>query len=234
MIRKSKKYLLPLLIILLTFSCSTAEQKREAGLHYKLGLARLRANQYQSAYVEFERALEYYDGDKDIYNALGYVYLRWDDPDNAKKAFTRAVDIDPDFSEGYNNLCLVEYQRKQYSEAVAYCKKALSNPLYPTPEKAFFNLGLAQFKLKKYNKAIDALTQATIRKSDYYPAFYELAVIYNQTGDYGDAAKSLEQAIKFDPRFKGNMEKAENFFQSGGDLPWCRQDASQILEVFKY
>ncbi len=234
MFRKNKKYLIPVLILMIAFSCSTTEQKKEADLHYKLGLAQLRSDQYQSAFVEFQKALDSDGGDKDIYNALGYVYLKWDDPGNAEKSFSMAVKLDPDFSEGYNNLCLVEYQRQKYEKAAAYCEKALSNPLYPTPEKAFFNLGLALFKLKRYNDSIDALIQATRRKSDYYPAYYEMAVIYNLTGDYGNASRSLERAIAFDPRFKGDMEKAEQFFQNGGALPWCREDAAQILEVFKY
>ncbi len=234
MFKKNKTLLLIVLILMTAVSCTTTEQKKEADLHYKLGLAQLRSDQYQSAFVEFQKALEYNDGDKDIYNALGYVYLKWDDPDNAWKAFYMAVKIDPDFSEGYNNLCLVEYKRREYKQAAAYCGKALSNPLYTTPEKAYFNLGLALFKLKRYNASIEALTQATTRKADYYPAYYELALIYNLTGDYGDASKSLERAIALDPRFKGDMEKAEHFFQSGGNLPWCPNNGSQILEVFKY
>ncbi len=230
---KNKNLLLALILITL-FSCATAGQKKDGILHYKLGLARLRAGQYQSAFVEFQKALEFYDADKDVYNALGYVYLKWDDLNNAEKSFTKAVKLDPDFSEGYNNLCLVEYRRKEYEKADGFCNKALSNPLYATPENAFFNLGLVLFKLKKYNASIEAFTQATRRKSDYYPAYYGLAVIYNLTGDYGNASRSLERAIDLDPRFKGDMEKAENYFESGGSLPWGGEDASQLLEVFKY
>ncbi|MDA8090582.1 MAG: tetratricopeptide repeat protein [Nitrospiraceae bacterium] len=229
---KNKRLLL-VLVSMILFSCATGGQKREANLHYKLGLAQLRGGQYQSAYVEFQKSLEFYDGDKDVYNALGYIYLRWDDPESAEKAFMKAVNIDGDFSEGYNNLCLVEYKKRDYGKAIDFCEKALSNPLYPTPEKAFFNLGMTYFKLKKYSDSIEAFTQAVTRKADYYPAHYELAALYNMTGEYGSAAKSLERAVACDPRFKGNLEKAENFFQTGGTFAWSN-DAPQIMEVFKY
>lgn len=229
-----KRYILLVLVLMACFSCATVGQKRQADLHYKLGLSRLQDGQYQEAFVEFQKALKHKSDYKEVYNVLGYIYLKWGDFDNARKSYEKAVGIDSQYSEAYNNLCYLDYREKQYGQAVDDCKKALSNPIYETPEKAFFNLGLSYLKLGKYDDAIKAFRQSTIRMGDFYPAYYQLAIAYNAKGDYGDAASALQLAVRLDPRFHGDMEKAEDTFRRGEGLPGGSSDAAQIMEIFNY
>ncbi|MDA8085609.1 MAG: tetratricopeptide repeat protein [Nitrospiraceae bacterium] len=231
-----KRYLLIALLLLLAtcLSCATAERKKKAELHYKLGLSRLESGQYQDAFVEFQKSLQNRSNDKRVYYALGYIYMKWDDTADAEKSFTKAIKIDPSFSQAYNDRCLLEYRQKKYERAVSDCNKALSNPLYETPEKAFFNLGLAYSKLGKYDKAIRAFRQCTIRMGDFYPAYYQLALAYNAKGDYGEAASALQLAVRLDPRFKGDMTKAENTFRRGEGLPGGSEDAVELMDIFHY
>ncbi|MDA8170897.1 MAG: tetratricopeptide repeat protein [Nitrospiraceae bacterium] len=230
-----KRYLLLVLLLLLAacFSCATAG-RNQAELHYKLGLSRLESGQYQEAFVEFQKSLENRGDDKRVYNALGYIYMKWNDNADAIKSFSKAISLDPAFSQAYNNRCLLEYRQKQYELAVSDCGKALSNPLYETPEKAFFNLGLAYSKLGKYDEAIKAFRQCTVRMEDFYPAYYQLSLAYNAKGDYGDAASALQLAVRLDPRFKGDMTKAENTFRRGEGLPGGSEDAPELMDIFHY
>ncbi|MDA8170092.1 MAG: tetratricopeptide repeat protein [Nitrospiraceae bacterium] len=230
MLRKT----LILCLIAAVASCAGVQTEKEADLHYKLGVSSLKDGKYQAAFVEFQRALELNKHDKDIYNALGYVYIKFEDLDKAKQSFEKAVKIDPEFSDAYNNLCLVDYGRKEFSEAVSSCQRALSNPLYATPEKAFFNLGRAYYRLKDYDGAAKAFNSAIIRAGDYYPAYYMLALAYNAKDDFGSASDALDKAVKFDPHYKGDLSKAEKDFRNGLNLPVEKADASQLVEIFKY
>ncbi|MDA8387199.1 MAG: tetratricopeptide repeat protein [Nitrospiraceae bacterium] len=229
-----KRCLLPALVLATCFSCATTGQTKQAALHYKLGLARWESGQYQQAYVQFRKALEDRSDYKQAWNALGCIYMKWDDERGAEDAFTKAIDIDPDYSGAYNNRCLLEYRLKKYERAVSDCKQALSNPLYQTPENAFFNLGLAYYKLGKYELAVNAFRQATIRMDDFYPAYYQLALAYNAEADYGDAATALQLAVRLDPRFRGDMAKAQDAFQKGEGIPVGKEETPSLMQIFNY
>ena len=184
--------------------------------------------------MQFRKAIQHQGDYKEAWNALGCIYMKWDEKENAEAAFTKAISIDPDYSKAYNNRCLLEYRLEKYKRAVRDCKKALANPLYQTPENAFFNLGLAYYRLGKYDLAVKAFRQATIRMGDFYPAYYQLALAYNAEADYGDAATALQNAVRLDPRFEGDMAKAKDTFQKGEGLPVSPEEAPSFLQIFNY
>ena len=226
-------YLVFALIAATCCSCATASRK-QAALHYKLGLARWESGQYEQAYLQFQEALEERNGYEQAWNALGCIYMKWGDEGDAEAAFSKAVIIDPKYSEAYNNRCILEYRAQKYGQAVRDCGRALSNPLYRTPEKAFFNLGLAYYRLGKYGLAAKAFKQAVVRAGGFYPAYYRLALAYNAMADYGDAATALELAVSLDPRFRGNMAKAQKTFREGKGLPVSPDEAPAFIQIFNY
>lgn len=212
------------------------DSHKESLMHYKLGLSYLEENKYQGAFLEFQKALEANPNNKDIHNALGFVYMKFEDMAKAKASFERAVSLDPSFSDSYNNLCIVHYKMKQYKEAASYCKKALDNLLYTTPEKAFYNLGLIHYRQKNYEESVKAYKQAVIRQDGFYPAHYGLALAYNALSQYGAASAALEKAIKLDPSFKGSADKAEReFMDPANPNPRVEsEDVNDILEILRY
>ncbi|MDA8174452.1 MAG: tetratricopeptide repeat protein [Nitrospiraceae bacterium] len=229
-----KKSLLPVLLTLALAGCATVQDYREGQLHYKLGLSALNDGRYQAAFVEFQKALKYDNSNEKVYNALGYTYIQFQELDKAKMSFQKAVSLDHKYSEAYNNLCLVDYGLHQYDGAIAACKKALANKLYETPDKAYYNLGKAYYRKKDYPAAVTAFKESVVRVADNYPAYYMMALALNAEGQYGPAAEALSNAVKLDPAYHGNMDKAEHDFHNGTNLPVDRADTDQLLEIFKY
>lgn len=236
-----KKHLLIKIVclasILLTFaSCATlSKSEKEATAHYRLGLSQLNSNNIQAAYVEFQKALKLNDSDKEIHNAIGIVYMKLDDFGSAERSFKRAVSIDWDYSEAYNNLCFLYVEKREFEKSIEYCDKALKNQLYPTPEKALYNLGRAHYRLGNYNEAIKNFSQATKRAPMMFQSFYGLALAYNAIGNYGKASEAINKAIAVDSRFRGDTALAESEFRKQSMLGGQEaKDIIDMIEILKY
>src|SRR5208337_362681 len=129
-----------IILSLALYSCSTASVK-EADSHSEMGVASLSEGNLQSAFVEFQKTLQLNPGNKDALVNLGYIHLQFDEFEKAKAVFLRAVSIDPQFSDAYTYLGITYIKMHQWKEAIDPLKKALSNVLYKSPERAFYCLG---------------------------------------------------------------------------------------------
>jgi type IV pilus assembly protein PilF len=227
-------------LLVVVCSCATTtsvEDVKKAQAHYKLGVSQLTSGNIQPAFVEFQTALTFDPNNKEIHNALGNVYLRLTDLGAAEEHFQNATRIDPKYSDAHNNLCYVYYRLKQWDKAAASCTKALANPLYATPEKAFYNLGRVHYRNRNYDEAIKAYENALKRMPEMpnrHLLHYGIALCYNAKRDYGSASEAMTQAITLDPAFRGDSEKAlAEFSETKGDTAEA-EDIRDYIEILKY
>lgn len=228
-----------LFIIIFLSSCATTmteENIQKANAHYKIGISYFNENKVQSAFVEFQKALEFNPKDKYVLNALGLVYLKFEDLQKAKESFIKAITIDPDFSEAYNSLGFTYKKMTKWAEAVDSFKRALRNPLYQSPEKAYCNLGDVYYRLGLIDDAIIAYKEAIKRMQDFHLPYYGLALCYNAKGEYGEASSAMTRAIELDPVYKGNKDKIaedlrERKLKAKGEE---EKDIIDYIEILKY
>lgn len=227
--------LLLVLLAFAVFSCAGVSKKeKEATAHFKVGVSYLLKGQTQAAYVKFHEAFKLDPDNREIHNALGNVYLQLEDYDNAEKHFLEAADIDDEYSEAYNNLCYVYYREGKYEKAIKRCEKALENPLYSTPDKAFYNMGRSYHRLARYPEAVDAFNNAVKRFPNFFQAYYGLALAYNARKMYGKAAEAMGYAVGFDPRFRGDAAKAEREFLNQQAEGKNLKDLPDYIEILHY
>jgi type IV pilus assembly protein PilF len=220
-------------------SCSTmgTGDRVKADAHYKIGVARLNEHSIQAAYVEFQKAYELDPNNRDVLNAIGYIYLFYfDEVPKSIDYFEKAVKVDPHFSDGYNNLGVANEKLGRFEKAISYYRKALSNPLYPTPQKAYVNMGTSYYRIGKYKEATAAFKDAIERDPNMELAYLKLALCYNATSEYGDAAAAMTEAITLDPAYKGSRQAAAEDFgrkrlKASG---YEEQDLRDYLEILKY
>lgn len=228
-----------LLVLSLVVSCASTgvETRKQASAHYKLGVACLNQNRIQQAFVEFHKAYDLNPHDKEVLNAIGVVYLlHLDDPQKAIEFFIKATEEDPDYSEAYNNLGYSYQELGKFEKAIVYYKKALSNPLYLTAEKALANMGTSYYRLGQYGLAVKSFKEALRRAPDLAPAYMGLALCYNAMGRYGEASTAMMQAIKLDPAYKGNKDKAARDLEKRklSATGYEEQDIRDYLDILKY
>jgi type IV pilus assembly protein PilF len=231
------RYILIVLIIFIS-SCATTtgENIQKASAHYKIGKSYLYENNIQSAYVEFQKALEFNPDDKEALNALGLVHLKFEDFQKARETFIKATTLDPNFSEAHNNLGITYIKIGKWSDAVNSFKAALKNMLYQTPEHAYYNLGYACYRLGRINDAINAYKEVIKRMQDSHLPYYGLALCYNAEGRYGDAAGAITRALELDPLYKGDKDKALKDFENKKLIAKGEEERDIIdyLEILKY
>lgn len=196
-------------IVLLFSGCATlsVEQEREVDFHYKMGVSYLNEGNIQLAYVHFQKAYQINPKNKDVLHSLGLIYFQLEKFDKAREFYLKALSVDPMFSEVHNNLGVLYLRLNQLDEAERSFKIALTNPLYQTPERAYYNLGSVYYRMGKYESSIDSFTDAIRRSPSFYLAYYGLALAYNRIGRYGDASTAITKAIELDPSYRGNRSK---------------------------
>ncbi len=218
-------------------SNTVVKDTQKASAHYQLGVSYLNDNNIQPAFVEFQKALELNPNDKNIHNAIGIIYLqKLEDYPKAIKHFKEALRLDENFSEALNNLGNTYAKMGEFDKAIEAYKKAISNPLYKNAALALNNLGMVYYRIAKYDEAIDSFKEALKRFSDFHLPYYGLALCYNAKGQYGDASNAINYAIKFDPLYKGDKEKAREYLlekklKVKGEE---EKDIIDYLEILKY
>ena len=221
-------------------ACATTAShisEQQAGAHYKIGVAYLNEAKAQQAFVEFQKAYELNPRDKEVLNAIGYIYLIYfDETAKAVDFFEKATKVDPNFSDAFNNLGFAYEKMGRFDTAISFYKKALSNLLYPTPDKAYIGMGNSYYRLGKYENAISSYKEAIKRAPNLSLPYMRMALCYNAMGRYGDASTAMTYAITLDPVYKGDREKAQEDFSlrtlkaSGYE----EKDIRDYLEIIKY
>lgn len=136
--------------------------------------------------VALESANEAVEADGSFVGAYltrGYIFsLMHLDPD-AEQNFLKALQVDPSSPEANNNYgqFLCEHDRPR--QAMDYLAKAISNPLYQTPQTAYLNMGRCSVKLGETTQANDYLLTALRLVPNYLPALRELAALHLELGN---------------------------------------------------
>lgn len=219
-------------------SCASTENREvKATAHYKIGVAYLNENKIQQAFVEFHKAYELDPNNKQVLYAIGYIYLeRFDEPYKSIEYFSKAVQVDPDYSDAYNNMGYAYYKSGDFDRAITFYKKALANPVYPTADRAYINLGNSYYRLGRYDDALVAFKEATKRVPGFFLPYMKIALCYNAMRKYGDASTAITQGITLDPAYKGDKEKAiEDYtLKKINAIGYDEQDMRDYIEILKY
>jgi tetratricopeptide (TPR) repeat protein len=236
----STRFFAAIVLFALIASCATVDteaniQKSEA--HYKIGVGYLYDNKIQAAFVEFQHAYELNANNKEVLNAIGIIYLQhFDDIAKAIDFFQKAVSVDPDYSEAYNNLGYANAKLDRFEAALPYYRKAVSNLVYTTPEKAYVNMGRAYYRLGRYEEAVASYREAIRRSPNLDLPYFGLALCYNSMKKYGEASSALSTAIILNASYKGNTKHATEDLTTrrAGASGYEQKDLGDYLDILQY
>jgi Tfp pilus assembly protein PilF len=207
--------------MLQTIGCASRPQRDpdQSQIRYQLGVDYYRGKRVEAALEELDKALKADSENADAYNMLGIIALkqghdyleqvesvaclRGVDAEvvradatrkfkDAETHFRRAVELRPEFSEGWNNLAVAALQLRDWDHAIAASRNALKEAIYAQPEVARANLGWAYFQKKEMQNAWKELHEAVARAPGFCVGRYRLAKVYLERGDVEQAAEEVD------------------------------------------
>jgi tetratricopeptide (TPR) repeat protein len=125
--------------------------------------------------------------------------------DLAIERYKSVLRLNPNYTEGHNNLA-VAYKRKGMTEkAIEHYKVALK--LEPNRAEIHNNLGNAYELLGLSDKAIECYERAIALNPDYATAHFNLGLTYQKAGLIDKSIKEYQIVVRIRPRFAVAQEK---------------------------
>ena len=93
-----------------------------------------------------------------LLQSIGAAYAAKEDFDNAIKDYNRAIQLEPDYAEVYNNRGTAYANKDEFDNAIENFDKAIQ--LQPDYVNAYHNRGTAYINKGEYNQAIKDFSKA--------------------------------------------------------------------------
>lgn len=210
-------------------ACSgpSAEQRAQsAEIHYDLGTNLMNAGNTQGALQEYLLAQQEAPDLPQVHNALGLLYgFSFNQPAEAEAHFKKAVELQKDFSEAYNNHGALLLARGRFADAIPLLEKALGNPLYSGRAIAESNLGWALYKTGAVDKGVGRIRASLLVAPKYCKGWRQLGTIYADTN-------RLEQAAEAYARYGAECPEAPDAFLQQGIVLARQSRAAEAKAAF--
>jgi tetratricopeptide (TPR) repeat protein len=184
-----------------------------AEAHYMAGLALSRCGD-SGAYKHYEQSLSVDSKFCKARVALGLRDLESGRTAQAKSAFERSINDDPQCTSGYTNLAIVQRSQGQTEEALKNLRRALA--IESDYLSAFNQMALLHYDRGRKGNAAEldlaevVCRQAQMLDADYAPIYNTWGLIKVYKGDVISALRFFQMAITLDPDlFESQMNFGE-------------------------
>jgi len=185
----------------------------------------IKRNEYFTrAIQEYNRSIEIFAGNPEVYFHLGYMYYTMNDKQMALQTFFKTIQYDPKHVNVLNYIGIIYAEQNELEKAEEYFSKVIN--IDPKYAHAYNNLIYIYRKLNKPEKAIELYKIMLTQDPTSDKGFSEMGALYSQMGKYTEAIEKYEKAIELNPKNKaacsdlakiyektGNAEKAALYFQ---------------------
>ena len=163
----------------------------------------------------------------DFYIGLSHLFL--EEFDYAIVAFTKAIDLYPNFAAAYSNLGMAYGQKGDLDRAIVNLDKAIE--LNPNYADAYSNRGLASSLKGNYASAIVNLDKAIELNPNYAAAYLNRGAANLQKGDLDRAIVDLDKAIELNPNFVKAYNNRGIVYRKQGMVERGIEDFNRAIEL---
>lgn len=187
-------------VALLVSACVSNEpqfgaQDKEAAAAYnlQLGIDYFSQGNLIQAKEKLDRSLVQNPKNAQTYAAAGLLYERLNELDKADQYYSRAVDLEPDNGNLLNMYGVFLCHRGEWVRGEKLALRAANNPLYKTPEMAYYNTGSCAQDAGKVQVAEQHYRRALEVNPKFSTALLRLAELNFTANDFMSARGFLDR-----------------------------------------
>ena len=170
-------------------------------------------------------------GNPEFHFLMGLVQMQLKDFPKAADAFQKAVELDPDYGQAWNNLGRTLIEQEKYIEAENALQRALAVPTYLTPEYPAYNLARMFEKQGREALSLEYAQLALEHSEGFAPAVLLLAEGRLEQGRIEEAVAVLHKGLAQNPNNSQLMlALAENYLRLG-DNRHAKKWFQRILDL---
>ena len=157
--------------------------------------------------------------------------LKEEDLDRQIDLYTWAIEINPEYTDAYNNRGLAYDDKGKLDNAIKDYTNAIK--INPNFAYAYNNRGYTYCKKGKYDKAIEDSTKAIEINSNNAEAYDTRGNAYNGKGEYDKAIKDCTRAIGINPNLAEAYNTRGEANKGLAEKMEAKGKTEEALELFK-
>lgn len=188
--------LLLVMIISMTACVKTTppeKNARAAELNVRLGVNYLQSGNFKLANRKLKKALAQNPRSSLVQWTNALLEEKLDHPEEAESHYKKAVKLNRNDSEAYNNYGAFLCRQQRVDEALQAFESAVNNPLYSTKDYAYTNAGICLNEQGRKDEAKAYFLKALEIHPPSASANYQLALLYYEQGGYRQSSLIRER-----------------------------------------
>ena len=159
----------------------------------------LQLKSYDQAIINLQKMILIEPGLVDSYDRLANTYAQVGDYPNACRTYHALLLHRPKLAQAHFNLAYYLKQNAQFDESITSYKAALENGIEQA-EEVYLNIAVIYTDhLQKHDEAEKYLNMALELNAEYIPALYNLANLYEDSGNKEKTLEYFEAILKIKP-----------------------------------
>lgn len=209
------------------------DQKQVEGplRHFQLARMYYEQGKVQESLEELDRSFKLDATLPQVHAYLGYVRLEQEQWADAAKAYRKAIELNPYYTDARQHLAVCLQELGDIPGALDQLEQASRDKTYPFPEQIYFNRAMVFRHAGQVEEALKELRRAVGIKPRYYRAHFEMAGLLIELRRNEDA---LLAYVAAEP---GYTKDAEYHFRYGsalaraGNKPEAQRELRRAMEL---
>ena len=128
----------------------------------------------------------------------GVAYENSGDYEKAVETFSKVIEQQPDFFDGYNHRANSYSMKKEFTKALPDYQRAIE--LNPAEATLYYNRGLTYYLMRQPQEALADYNRAIELNPAYIKAYLNRGTLYAETGQLEKAVEDRSKIIELDPQ----------------------------------
>lgn len=184
----------------------------------------------QDAMAALKQVLAEDPGILEAYLTMGNLYLKQNEPSQARDSFQAVLKLSPDSAAGLFGMAFAYEKEQNWDAARTGFQRVLA--LDPRDSKALFHLGDIALAEKKYDEALVFLQKAVEKDPEQAISRNRLGACLLEMEKYDDALREFKAALGMNDRMPNAHFNSALVFEAHGDVDSAIAEYKKELELF--